>query len=77
MTLKVGCGVETSIGRPNFLLYLMEWIVHWTGIVLIEEVTEKRNSYNFYYIFILRMLLAYIFVLFEFLLPYSVMEQHT
>ena len=37
-------GVEKSIGKSNFLLFLMEGIVHETGIVLIEKATEKRNS---------------------------------
>ena len=50
MILKVGCGAEKSIGKPNSLLYLMEWIVHGAGIVPTEKATEKRNCYSFYYI---------------------------
>ena len=37
-------GVQKSIGKSNFLLFLMEGIVHETGIVLIEKATENRNS---------------------------------
>ena len=76
MTLKVSCGVEKSISKPNFLLYLTEWTVHRTGIVSIENAIEKRNSLSLYYIFILRMLLVYILALFDFLLPYSVVQIH-
>ena len=72
MTLKVSCGEEKSIGKSNFLLYFTEWIVNGTSIVPIGKAIEKRNSYGLYYIFILCMLLVYILVLFEFLLPYSV-----
>ena len=59
MTLKVSCGVEKSIGKPNFLFYLTEWIVHGTGVVPIEKI--EKNSYSLYYIFILCMLLVYIY----------------
>ena len=44
MTLKVSCGVEKSIDRPNFLLYLTEWITHGTGITPIEKAIEKKYS---------------------------------
>ena len=37
-------GVEKSIDKSNFLLFLMEGIVHETGIVLIEKATENRNK---------------------------------
>ena len=74
MTLKVGYGVEKSIGKPNSLLSFMEWIVDGTGIAPIKKNTEKGNSYSFYYIFLSRMQLVCILVLLEFLLPYSVIK---
>ena len=33
-----------NIGKLNFLLHLMELIVHGTGVVPIEKVIEKTNS---------------------------------
>ena len=62
MILEVGCGVEKSIGRPNSLLYLMEWIVHGTGIVPIEKTTKKRNSYSFYSFYLSIYLSTYKFI---------------
>ena len=73
--LEGSCDVEKSIGKPKFVLYLTDLIVHGTGIGPIEMATEKRNSYSFYYIFILRILLVDILVLSEFSFPYSVMQQ--
>ena len=52
MNLEVGCGVEKSISKPNSLLYLMEWVVHGTGIVPTEKATEKRKSYSFWLYYI-------------------------
>ena len=42
MILKVGCGEERRIGKPSVLLYLIEWIVHGTGIVPKEKAAEKK-----------------------------------
>ena len=76
MALKISCGVQESVGKPKFLLNLTEWIVYATGIAPIEKTTEKRNNYSFYYTFTLRIQLVDILVLFEFLLPDSVMQQY-
>ena len=37
MIMKVSFGVDKSIGKPNFLLYLTERIVHGDGNVPIEK----------------------------------------
>ena len=73
MNLEVGCGVEKSISKPNSLLYLMEWVVHGTGIVPTERQQKKERVIVFGYI-ILRMWLVYILLLFEFLSSYSIMQ---
>ena len=37
--------------KPKFLRHLTEWIVRGTGIEPIENVMEKKNSWNLCYIF--------------------------
>ena len=76
VTLKVSCGVEKVIGKPNVLLYLTKWIVSGTAIIPKEKAIEKTNSYSLCYIFIIRMLLVYISVLLEFLLRYLAVQIH-
>ena len=43
MILKVSYGVEKSIGKPNFLLNLAEWIADGTSIVPIEKGYRKKK----------------------------------
>ena len=54
----------------------MEWIVHGTGIVPVEKATGKRNSYSFYYKYVVHAISLYSCSVWV-LLPYSVMQQDT
>ena len=74
MTLIVRCGAEKKCWQAQLLT--LSHRMNGTGTVQKEKAIEKINSWNLYYVFIVHMLLIDIVVLFEFLWPYSVMQQH-